>query len=95
MRLYEDEVNTALIQTADRNEAHRSRRERSLAAYDLVEGAADGRDRPLQRAGGGGRPVCPDYRPGVVADFADRTHTARYILWYEDAVAAGGSWEIS
>ena len=27
---------------------------------------------------------------GVVADFADRTHTARYILWYEDAVAAGG-----
>ena len=23
MRLYEDEVNTALIQTADRNEAHR------------------------------------------------------------------------
>ena len=27
---------------------------------------------------------------GVVADFADRTHTAWYILWYEDAVAAGG-----
>ena len=27
---------------------------------------------------------------GVVADFADRTHTARYILWYEDAVAGGG-----
>ena len=27
---------------------------------------------------------------GVIADFADRTHTARYILWYEDAVAAGG-----
>ena len=25
-----------------------------------------------------------------MADFADRTHTARYILWYEDAVAAGG-----
>ncbi len=27
---------------------------------------------------------------GVVADFAGRTHTARYIFWYEDAVAAGG-----
>lgn len=27
---------------------------------------------------------------GLVAEFADRTHTARYILWYEDAVALGG-----
>ena len=27
---------------------------------------------------------------GLVAEFADQTHTARQILWYEDAVAAGG-----
>lgn len=27
---------------------------------------------------------------GLVAEFADQTHTARHILWYEDAVAAGG-----
>lgn len=27
---------------------------------------------------------------GVVSDFADRTHTAKYIFWYEDAIAAGG-----
>ena len=27
---------------------------------------------------------------GLVAEFADQTHTARYIFWYEDAVAAGG-----
>ncbi len=27
---------------------------------------------------------------GLVAKFADQTHTARYILLYEDAVAAGG-----
>ena len=27
---------------------------------------------------------------GLVAEFADRTHTARYILWYETSVAAGG-----
>lgn len=27
---------------------------------------------------------------GLVAEFADQTRTARYILWYEDAVAAGG-----
>lgn len=27
---------------------------------------------------------------GVVADFADRTHTAEYILFYEDCVALGG-----
>lgn len=27
---------------------------------------------------------------GVVSDFADRTHTAKYIFLYEDAVAAGG-----
>ena len=25
-----------------------------------------------------------------MAEFADQTHTARYIFWYEDAVAAGG-----
>lgn len=27
---------------------------------------------------------------GLVAEFADQTHTAKYIFWYEDAVAAGG-----
>lgn len=27
---------------------------------------------------------------GVVADFADRTHTAEHILFYEDCVALGG-----
>ena len=27
---------------------------------------------------------------GLVAEFADQTHTARHILWYEDAGAAGG-----
>ena len=27
---------------------------------------------------------------GVVSDFADRTHTGDYILWYEDCIAAGG-----
>ena len=27
---------------------------------------------------------------GVVADFADRTHTAEHILLYEDSVALGG-----
>lgn len=27
---------------------------------------------------------------GLVAEFADQTHTARYILLYEDAVALGG-----
>ena len=27
---------------------------------------------------------------GLVAEFADQTNTARHILWYEDAVAAGG-----
>ncbi|MCI8597448.1 MAG: stage V sporulation protein AB [Lachnospiraceae bacterium] len=27
---------------------------------------------------------------GVVSDFADRTHTAKHIFLYEDAVAAGG-----
>jgi len=27
---------------------------------------------------------------GLVAEFADKTHTARHIFWYEDAVAAGG-----
>jgi stage V sporulation protein AB len=26
---------------------------------------------------------------GIVSDFADRTHTAKYIFWYEDAVALG------
>lgn len=29
---------------------------------------------------------------GVVARFAGRTHTARYIFLYEDAVALGGIW---
>ena len=29
---------------------------------------------------------------GVVSRFAGRTHTARYIFWYEDAVALGGIW---
>ena len=27
---------------------------------------------------------------GVIADFADRTHTGEHVLLYEDAVAAGG-----
>ena len=27
---------------------------------------------------------------GIISDFADRTHTARHILLYEDAVALGG-----
>ena len=27
---------------------------------------------------------------GLVAEFADQTHTAKHIFWYEDAVAAGG-----
>lgn len=27
---------------------------------------------------------------GVVSDFADQTHTANHIFWYEDAIAAGG-----
>lgn len=27
---------------------------------------------------------------GVISDFADRTHTGQYVLWYEDAVALGG-----
>lgn len=27
---------------------------------------------------------------GVVSDFADRTHTGDYILWYEDMIALGG-----
>ena len=27
---------------------------------------------------------------GLVAEFADQTHTAKYIFWYEDAVALGG-----
>ena len=27
---------------------------------------------------------------GVVSDFADRTHTGKKILWYEDCIAAGG-----
>lgn len=27
---------------------------------------------------------------GVVSDFADRTHTGKYILWYEDCLMAGG-----
>ena len=26
---------------------------------------------------------------GVVSDFADQTHTAKHIFWYEDAIAAG------
>ena len=26
---------------------------------------------------------------GIVSDFADQTHTAKHIFWYEDAVAAG------
>lgn len=26
---------------------------------------------------------------GLVAEFADQTHTARHIFWYEDAVSAG------
>lgn len=26
---------------------------------------------------------------GVVSDFADRTHTGKKILWYEDCIAAG------
>lgn len=31
---------------------------------------------------------------GLVAEFADQTHTAKHIFWYEDAVAAGESLEI-
>ena len=31
---------------------------------------------------------------GVVADFADRTHTAEHILFYEDCVALGALWGI-
>ena len=27
---------------------------------------------------------------GIISDFADRTHTGKYILLYEDAVALGG-----
>lgn len=27
---------------------------------------------------------------GVVSDFADRTHTGKYILWYEDCLMLGG-----
>ncbi len=27
---------------------------------------------------------------GLIAEFAERTHTANYLFWYEDAVAAGG-----
>lgn len=27
---------------------------------------------------------------GLVAEFAEKTHTARHIFWYEDAVAVGG-----
>lgn len=27
---------------------------------------------------------------GLVSDFADKTHTAKYVLCYEDAIAAGG-----
>lgn len=27
---------------------------------------------------------------GIVSDFADRTHTGRYILLYEDCIAVGG-----
>ena len=26
---------------------------------------------------------------GLVSEFADQTHTARYIFWYEDAISAG------
>ena len=28
---------------------------------------------------------------GIVSDFADQTHTAKHIFWYEDAVAAGAA----
>lgn len=28
---------------------------------------------------------------GVISDFADRTHTAEYILWYEDCLMLGGA----
>lgn len=31
---------------------------------------------------------------GLVAEFADQTHTARHILWYEDAVAQAEFLEI-
>ena len=31
---------------------------------------------------------------GVISDFADRTHTAKHILFYEDMVSAVLYWEI-
>ena len=56
----------------------------------VVEGNPDGSRGPVRRSGGGGRPLCPDHCPGTGGSVRGQTHTARHILWYEDAVAAGG-----